>query len=531
MEIFEEINYSEINLLPKLISDYILGNEQAKAFYSYLPDIGETEKIIQAKKKEPINRAVLASIIGKQYRNIEINEEAEKNCTKLLDENTFCIVTAHQLNIFTGPLYYLIKIACTISTCRLLQTKYPQYAFVPVYWMGSEDHDFEEINHIHVFNKKLEWQDKQGGATGQYTTESLLPLITDLQNILGDSADADFLIELFKTAYAKNNLADAARLLLNNLFGKYGLLCIDGNDSELKRQMIPVFLNEIEKQTAYTLVNEQLAALEEKNYKQQAYPREINLFYLSKNSRERIIFEPDSNLYVINNTAISFTKEQLIAEIENHPERFSPNVILRPLFQQKVLPSIAYIGGAGELGYWLQLKTVFDYHQVQFPQLFLRNSVILLAKNELEKWENAGFTIADLFKSTDELKKEFVMQNTAHLTDFSAYKNKIKTIFSDLENEITAIDATLKNSVGAEQQKAIQSLDILEKKTLKSLKQKSETELNRIEKIKNKVFPDGIFQERYDNFSMYYAKSGNELIQLLVNSTDVYEPKLLVIGY
>jgi uncharacterized protein YllA (UPF0747 family) len=156
---------------------------------------------------------------------------------------------------------------------------------------------------------------------------------------------------------------------------------------------------------------------------------------------------------------------------------------------------------------------------------------MLLTKNELEKWENAGFTIADLFKSTDELKKEFVIQNTAHLTDFSAYKNKIKTIFSDLENEITAIDATLKNSVGAEQQKAVQSLDILEKKTLKSLKQKSETELNRIEKIKNKVFPEGIFQERYDNFSMYYAKSGNELIDLLVNSTDVYEPKLLVIGY
>ena len=531
MEIFEEINYSEINLLPKLISDYISGNEEAKAFYSYLPVISETENIIQAKKKEPINRVLLASIIRKQYHDIEINEEAEKNCSKLQDENTFCIVTAHQLNIFTGPLYYLIKIACTISTCRLLQTKYPQYTFVPVYWMGSEDHDFEEINHIHVYGKKLEWQDKQGGATGHYSTDSLLPLITDLQNILGNSADADFLIELFKTAYAKNNLAEATRFLLNNLFGKYGLLCIDGNDSELKRQMIPVFLDEIEEQTAYSLVNEQLAALEEKNYKQQAYPREINLFYLSKNSRERIIIQAESNLYVINNTAISFTKEQLHAEIENHPERFSPNVILRPLFQQKVLPSIAYIGGAGELGYWMQLKTVFDYHQVQFPQIFLRNSVMMLTKNELEKWKNAGFTLADFFKSTDELKKEFIMQNTAHLTDFSAYKSKLKTIYTDLENEIVTVDTTLKNSVGAELQKATQSIDILEKKTLKSLKQKSETELNRIEKIKNKVFPEGIFQERYDNFSMYYAKSGNELIHLLVNSTDVYEPKLLVIGY
>ena len=154
-----------------------------------------------------------------------------KNITSLENPTTFCVVTAHQLNVFGGPLYYIYKIAQTISTCNQLKTKFPNYNFVPVYWLGSEDHDFDEINHIYLYNKKIEWQDKQGGATGEYSTNSILPLIEEIKTILGESEFANQLIEIFQKAYAQPTLTHAARYLVNALFGIYGLVVVDGNDT------------------------------------------------------------------------------------------------------------------------------------------------------------------------------------------------------------------------------------------------------------------------------------------------------------
>lgn len=526
MKLESSLPISQLNLLPKLIQDYITGMDEAKDFYNYPPTIESIPKSIADKQKENTDRVLLQQVIQRQYAGIERTAISTKNLDLLKDTNTFCVVTAHQLNLFAGPLYYIVKIVCTISTCNLLNSKFPDFHFVPIYWMGSEDHDFEEINHIHLYSKKIEWTDKQGGATGEYSTKTIEPLIEELKNVLAQSPYTDELISLFKDAYTQENLTKATRFLVNALFGKYGLLCVDGNDADLKRAMLPVFKDELNKQSAFRLTSQQLEKLADKNYKQQAYPREINLFYLQKNSRERIVFNEETERYTIHNTTLTFTKDAVLEELEKHPERFSPNVILRPLFQQKVLPSIAYIGGAGELSYWLQLKTVFDYHQVNFPQLILRNSIALFSSNDNEKWQNAGFQLSDLFLNIDVLKMNFLQNHAEQLVTLESYKNEIQALFAKIEKEVVSLDASLKNTVGAELQKSIQGLDTIEKKMLKSLKQKNEIELNRMEKIKNKIFPEGTLQERYENFSMYYAKFGMQSIDELVNSTNVYENSL-----
>lgn len=523
----QNIPFSQTNLFSKLILDYISEHENVKPFYNYAPNIDAMEQILQDKKTENIDRENLVETIKKQYADIEILSQNVSNNIQLLeDENTFCIVTAHQLNIFAGPLYYIYKIAQTISTCKQLKEKYPNYNFVPVYWLGSEDHDFEEINHIYLFNKKIEWTDKQNGATGEYNTQSILPSIEEIKTILNVD-DANEIITLFKQAYAQPTLTKATRYLVNNLFGKHGLVIVDGNDKAFKQQFSEIVKDELLNQNSVKLVTQQLKQLESKGYKQQAFPREINLFYLSKNSRERIVEE--NSAFSIQHSELKFTKDEMLKELESYPERFSPNVILRPLFQQKILPSLAYIGGAGELSYWLQLKPVFDFYKINFPQLLLRNSALLVNENTTNRIEKLGFKTADFFKDNEILKKEFIAKNTNEDIDVSVYKNEIEITFNKLEELTKKIDASLVNTVGAELQKSLQSLDAIQKRLVRSLKQKNETQLNQIEKIKTQLFPNNSLQERVENFASYYSKTGQSFIDELIDEFDIYNKQFLII--
>ena len=529
MNNIKSIPFSETHLFSKLILDYISNDEKAMLFSNYDLSIDSIEQIIHDKKKENIDRKVLVEAINKQYANIKIPSLVSDNIKLLEESTTFCIVTAHQLNIFAGPLYYIYKIAQTISTCIQLKAKYPNYNFVPIYWLGSEDHDFEEINHIWLFNKKIEWNDKQGGATGEYSMQSILPLIDEIKTILGESEYANQLIEIYINAYTLPTLTDATKYLVNALFGKCGLVVVDGNDAAFKQQYSDVIKDELLNQNSFKLVTEQLKKLEANGYKQQAFPRDINLFYLSKNARERIEFDLSTSQYSILNTQYSFTEEEILNELEKHPEQFSPNVILRPLFQQKILPSLAYIGGAGELSYWLQLKPIFDFYKVNFPQLILRNSALLINENTAKKIDKLGFQIQDFFKDIDALKKEFIAQHTDEDIDVSLYKNELEITFNKLQELTKNIDATLVNTVGAELQKSLQSIDSIQKRLMKSLKQKNETELNQIEKIKTQLFPQNNLQERVDNFSSYYAKHGQQFIDDLIANFNVYNKQFLLI--
>ena len=305
-------------------------------------------------------------------------------------------------------------------------------------------------------------------------------------------------------------------------------MIVDGNCRSLKKEFSAVMEDELLNQSSCRLVNEQVQKLIGNGYKSQAFPRDINLFYLGDHSSERIEKTSD-NTFQLTDTKRKFTTDEIRNELQNTPERFSPNVILRPLFQQKILPSLAYIGGAGELSYWLQLKTVFEKYNVNFPQLILRNSVLMINSNQRSKMEKLEVSIADLFKDLETLKKEFVLRSATEGIDFSQQKNDIIQQFEKIKEIAKSIDASLVSAIGAEQQKALQSIESIEKRLLRSLKQKNETELNQIEKLNQQLFPDKILQERYDNFSAYYAAQGQPFIDKLVEELNPYQKQFLVI--
>ncbi len=521
------IDFKETGLLNNLITDYVNQSETAKPFYQYEPSLNTFEEVIAQRRKFPFHRATLVNSLHHQYEEVAtVLQTVKDNINSLLDENTFTVTTGHQLCIFSGPLYMLYKIISTINLAKALKEKYPSNNFVPIYWMASEDHDFAEINHIHLFNKKLEWKADAKGAAGELSTENFAEVLKSLKEIIGESENANKLLHLFEQSYLFNaNLSDAMRAFINELFGKYGIVIVDANNHDLKKLFIPIMEEELLKHSSFAMVNDTSAELERLKYKPQVNPRNINLFFLEEGVRERIVQNPDGNFEVVNSD-LSFNKDFMINLLHTQPERFSPNVVLRPVYQEVVLPNLAYVGGPGELSYWMQYKSLFEHHQVHYPLLKLRSMVLILDANSYKKMHGFGLIFSDLFKSYDDLVKKFIAQNIETKTDFLKELEDLKNVFDSIEQKVTIIDQTLASSIKAEQQKALNSIDTIDKKVSAAIKRKHETALSQIKSITEKVFPDKVFQERYQNFIPYYLKYGDGFIDELIMQLQSYDQSI-----
>ena len=336
------ISYKQTGYFSKLICDYLDENEAVQLFYNNYPSLKNFEAQIEEKQQNfpDANRSILYESIKVQYGDIKASKKTIDNLIRLKEPITFTVVTGHQLNLFTGPLYFLYKIISTINLTEQLKKEYPKYNFVPIYWMATEDHDFQEINYFNFKGKKLQWNRKTTGAVGPLSTDGLQEVFETFSNELGSGKNADYLKNLFKKAYLEyDSLTKATRYLANELFGEYGLVIVDGDDVELKKLMVPYAKKDILENTAYKEVSKTTDLLKKASdeYKLQVNPREINYFYLKEGIRERII--ENNGSYVVNDTDIRFSRDELIKEMENHPERFSPNVIARPLYQEIILPN------------------------------------------------------------------------------------------------------------------------------------------------------------------------------------------------
>mgnify|MGYP001593215938 CR=1 FL=1 len=501
-------------LLNPLVYDYLSQKKELSGLYNFFPDKIGFKKALASIHKNKYNRTVLVAELTEQNKKVKNTSSLSENSTQLLlKENTFTITTGHQLCLFTGPLYFIYKIFSVINLSEKLKEEFPENNYVPVYWMASEDHDFAEINHFNVFGKQIEWKSEQKGAVGNFNTKGLNEVKDKLKEILGNSPNTDGLLNLFESAYVKHsNLADATRFLVNELFGAYGLVVVDGNSKKLKETFVSFFEKDIFENTPYKKVTETISALKPLKYETQVNPREINSFYLEQGLRARI--EKTDDGYIAVKTDKKFSKTELEQLIKSNPEKISPNVVLRPCYQQFVLPNIAYVGGPGELAYWLEYKAMFDELGLFFPVLTPRHSVTVIDSGSKQKISKLGLEVNDFFESEDQLIKKF-LSKTVGVKELTEYKSEIEVLYGKLNAEALQTDKTLVITVEAEKQKVLNSLASIEQKLNKAIKQKSETELNQIKAVKGKLFPDNKPQERSDNFSTFYSKWGKEFLDFL----------------
>ncbi len=483
-----KLDFRETGLFSKLIDDYVEENPQLAPFYSAPPTIKGFKKALALKDFSVENRSTLVEVLKEQYTSIDTPSKVNENIEALLDSKTFTVTTGHQLNIFTGPLFYIYKLVATINLAKKLNQEYPEYKFVPVYWMGTEDHDYEEINHLYVNNKKYEWQTEQRGATGRFTTEGLKEVLSQLPGRT----------EVFKNALKRHkNLSNVVRDYVNALFGSEGLVSIDADDARFKKEFVPVIKDELFNESSHVLVDEQSKALENAGYKQQLQPRELNLFYLEDGFRARIIKEEEG--FSVVDSDLKFTEEEINGLLETNPERFSPNVILRPVYQETILPNLAYVGGPSELAYWFQLKSVFNYFKLAFPILMPRSFVMYINNATGKKINKLGVSIKDLFLREDIFINKYIKSLSNGQLNVEQTQKELKTLFKSLKQKAANIDKTLAALVESEQVKSAKSISRVESKMLKAEKRHRKDELRMLKEIYASIYPGGVPHERREN--------------------------------
>ena len=522
------IPYQEAPQLAKTDIAYATGDPLLQPFYAHTPELAAFKGIIDLKKDKKWPRKDLVAVLEKQYATLPQSPAVKANIQALASDLTFTVTTAHQPCLFLGPLYFIYKALTTINLAAEIEHTVQGVRIVPIFVLGSEDHDLEELNHVNVFGKKITWEPGVGGAVGSIPANTVAPALAELKGILGESDDAKALFQRIENAYTTSNtFADATQALLNEFFGHLGLVVLNMSEPALKRHFVPIIRQELLEQPAFRLVNDTISQLNELGFKTQAAPREINLFYLAPGIRERIVRE--NGIFKVLNTDLTFTEPEMMAMLEAHPEYFSPNVILRPVFQEIILPNLAYVGGGGELAYWLERKAHFEFLGVQFPMLVRRNSVLWLEKDAVKKLDKAGISPAAFFGDIEALILQFVQKNATGEVALAMEIKQLHDIYDLLAAKAAAIDPTLEKAVRAEEVKAVGALEQWESRLVRAEKQKHEVVLNQLRNLKEKLFPNNGLQERTDNFIPYMLKYGEAFLSELKTALSPFDPGFIIL--
>ena len=516
MTAVQHIPRKELSQFSENDLEFIYDQSKLKDFIGLPFSMANIEKQIELKKDsfDIKSRDQLVNVLQTQYLDVRQNDDALSQINRLKEPDTFSVTTGHQLCLLGGPMYFFIKIIHVIKLTEILNEKYPKNHFVPVFWMASEDHDSEEINHLHLFNKRVQWDHGQTGAVGRFKNEGLQEIFEDITNLFSESRQEE-LMHVFHSFQGKTYGA-AFRNWLNDIFSEKGLVIIDGDDRELKSMFGPIMKRELTQNFSNEIIQKTNQNLKAIGRKIQVHSRDINLFGLSEGSRNRII-KSDQHFLIDEK---KYSREELLTKLANDPYMFSPNAILRPLYQECILPNLCYVGGMAEMNYWAQLKGIFEESEIPYPLLQFRSNVLWIDRPTKKRMESLGLDIKEFFIDT-----ELIIQKYVDKTDANPLKEE------ELEEGLAQIEmGFLKASdeqkhlhpwIGAELNKMKKAVAHIKSKILKEKKKSQEENLLKIQKIKETLFPSKQLQERHQNLLHFCnANSYQSVIDNLYEGID-----------
>lgn len=502
---------ADTGILSKCTKAFIEQNDGIKALLDPDHAYFSIDQAIQNKRQFATHqRALLVRALHDQYSAYlgpSYKSKAKAQIDALSDPNTFTVTTGQQLHLCIGPAFVLYKIIAVIQLCKRLQIEYPDKRFIPVYWMASEDHDIDEIKDIHLFGKKYSWNTNATGPAGKLPLTGVDELLQNIMNSCQLSDAQTHLINNYKQIYSSSKtLSEATFKCIHHMFEEDGLICIDADQAALKTIAIPMIKKDVLEQANEAVFNETTEALQALGYAKQLHARPINCFYMYEQNRSRIENKGDRFHTVDHSKA--WTIAEMVSEIEQHPERFSPNAVLRPLYQELILPNIAYIGGNAEIQYWIQLSGLFKNNQLEAPCLLLRPSVWLCPQKTMDWLEQRQISPLELLQNApiQSLKiKIGGIENPMH-----ELKQSFETLKQLVQKEVTKFNAQgLKPLVESGKQYEKQ-LQMVEQNIQFEIDKRIEIDLKKLLDIQQKYFNQSQPQERTISvldFLLNYSKS------------------------
>ena len=525
---YERIPLAATHRFTPLVNDYVARASHLSEWVSDFPSPEAMAEAIKRKQTQKVSRSILVDVLRKQYANLPLQNAVHTNVEALLHENTFSVCTAHQPLLFTGPLYFIYKTVHAIALAASLSKQFPDKQFVPVFYLGSEDHDLDEIGFCKLEGEHLVWETQQQGACGRMLTSDMQALLHAYSKYWNEQVPSEKAwMGMLREAYnGKNTLAEATRILLHYLFGAKGLVVLDADEAVLKQLFVPVMEEELFGESSEQRLQPSLNALQAR-YTLQAKPRSINLFYLRSDGRFRI--EKNESTWFAVGAEYTWHEEALREELHQHPERFSPNVILRPLYQETILPNVAFIGGGGELAYWLPLKPNFDFFGVPFPMLFLRNSLLYIQASQKKSLNKKKLSVKELFLTPDTWFKQQTA-DSPWLQQWQQTEVNIHQALTNFKTNSTQLSADYQETISAHQAKINRILERITQKTKAHIKRHDKEVWNGFVSIQNKLFPNGNLQERYEHGLILLKYLGEDWLDILLAVQDPYSEAFTVFG-
>jgi len=529
------LNYKEIVGYPKIFIDYIHKVENVNQFYKkYFRN--KDEYLLHFKKVSEnfsTREFDLHEIISGQYSDFIPSDKTQNNIDKLKSHKTIAVVTGQQLGILGGPLYTIYKTITTIKLCKYLSGRYGDFNFVPFFWLEGDDHDFNEVSSIGLLNlenefKVINYSQKISNDVDRISVgkiklnEEINAFFEEIERTIRET---EFTYEIFNRLRefykSGSSFTDSFKKLLHFLFDKYGLLIFDPQDSNVKKVLKPVFKKEI---TDFRIHTEQIikvSATLEELYHAQIKVKPVNLFY--SNDEGRFLIEPTDDGFRLKGKRIKFTFQELSNLIDEYPEKFSPNVLLRPICQDYLLPTVFYVGGPSEIAYFAQLLPMYNLFNLEEPILYPRSSATLIEKGIQRSLDKFNMELKEIFVDKNELEEKILQNISGENIDeiFRKVKDDFEIAFDKLRENLFQLDKTLGDASSKSQQKILRYLEELKNKADNALKRKNESSIRQINKISSFLYPNSNLQERELNFIYFANKYGLEIVDKIYDELEI----------
>lgn len=532
-----QIPFSRLPGYNQLFLDYIYNFDKLQSFYNYnYRNDTDFIRAVQGKQNSYLrntefDRVSIADILRIQNKFFNAGEKSIQNIELLKNENTFAVVTGQQAGLLTGNLYSVVKAIDALKLSAELNKKHPEYNFVPVYWIEADDHDFLEVNNINIITKEnkllnLEWLEgnqKQDKYLKPAYTIILDEFINNFRESLRDNLQkTDFSEIIFenieKVTRQGMNLSTSFARFLNYLLKDSGLVFLDPTDSEIKKLLIPVFSKELNSfpETCETVI--ETTAILEQEYPPQVKPRAINLFYNHNGNRYSIEPLPDK-IFGLKNSRQKFSANDFFDILYSKPENFSPNVILRPICQDFLLPTVAYVGGPSEVAYFAQFKKVYNFFNIEMPVIFPRTNITIIENRVNNYLVKIGLKPEELFDERKVSSKVISKVNEVDIAKiFENYRDELNANTYTICNEIRKVDKNLETLFKNKVTKFLESLDSVKKKIEDTQLRQNDTTIEKLHSIISSIYPDSTFQERYFNVIYFLNKYGPDFCEYLLEN-------------
>lgn len=533
------VPFSRFESFPALFQDYSDHFERLSEFYAGdFRDRAERIRAVERTAAVERDRATLVDVLLEQNERWGMSAATRGNIEALRKDDTAAVVTGQQVGIFTGPLYTILKGITTIQLARQLSDESGR-AVVPVFWLGVEDHDFEEVASVHLLRRNepealryAEAPDGPPGPVGRLRMSSEIDRLVDqIDEILPPTDFKPEVMRVLREAYCSGEtFGDAFARLLRAFLPDSGLVLLSSDDARLKRLVAPLYQREIVDPEALSAEVGGVSTRLAERYHQQVHVTPTNLFLLDDGGRYPIDFDGDR--FRLRGVDQAFSADDLLKLLDDHPERFSPNVVLRPLTQDTLLPTAAYVGGPGEISYFAQYGAAYEWADVPMPLIYPRASVTLVESKVEKVLEKYDLDVPDFGDDVDRLFQRVVVDAMDVDLDrlFQGASGPLHESVNTVKQSLEALDPTLGKAAEATRSALMGEFEKLKGKAVRLEKKNKEVIRNQLAKAHANLYPNGILQERALSLVYFLNKYGLSLTDALAASLSTDTTEHQVVG-